>query len=59
MVEPCSCGNRSIPNINHRKRIQCWTYIGNDKFNLQRDGCLNGAMPWGHLERVEKHPSAL
>lgn len=36
--KPCSCGDRSRPNINHRKTIPCWTYIGNTRHNIDKRG---------------------
>lgn len=35
---PCSCGNRQRPHINHRKTIPCWTYIGDQRHNIDKRG---------------------
>jgi hypothetical protein len=40
--EPCSCGDRSRPNINHRKRIPCWTYLGHDRHDIDKKGRIIG-----------------
>jgi hypothetical protein len=34
----CSCGDSHRPRINHRKRIPCWTYVGNDRYDVGPDG---------------------
>lgn len=30
----CSCGDRSRPNINHRVRIPCYTFIGKNRHDI-------------------------
>lgn len=30
----CSCGDSTRPNINHRKRIPCWTYVGEYRMDV-------------------------
>jgi hypothetical protein len=30
----CTCGDSSRPNINHRKRIPCWTYLGDKRYDI-------------------------
>jgi hypothetical protein len=34
----CSCGDPSRPHINHRKTIPCWTYVGDNRVTIDRDG---------------------
>ena len=41
--EPCSCGDRSRPNINHRKRIPCWTYSGRKRVDVAPDDAALGS----------------
>ena len=36
-VQECSCGDSTRPHINHRKRIPCWTYIGEDRYDVLPD----------------------
>jgi hypothetical protein len=37
-IEPCSCGDRKRPGVNHRKRIPCWTYLGHTRYDLDERG---------------------
>jgi hypothetical protein len=34
----CTCGDPTRPNINHRKTIPCWTYLGHDRMSIDRKG---------------------
>lgn len=36
----CSCGDRCRPNINHRKTIPCWTFVGTERVNIGTDGMV-------------------
>jgi hypothetical protein len=37
-TEPtCSCGDPSRHRINHRKTINCWTYVGEDRYDVLPD----------------------
>lgn len=30
----CQCGRSDRPHINHRKRIPCWAYIGDERCDI-------------------------
>lgn len=36
--QSCSCGDRRRPHINHRKKVPCWTYIGDTRVNIDSAG---------------------